>query len=50
MIEMIKHNSFHESKKNFCSSEKVLIEKIWTVEKMDFSGKYIEKMFKVILH
>ena len=47
MIEMININSFHESKKNFCLIKEVLIEKIWTMKKMSFSGKYIAKMFSL---
>ena len=44
---MININSFHESKKNFCLIKEVLIEKIWTMKKMSFSGKYIAKMFSL---
>ena len=48
MIEMININSFHENKNNFrLIKEKVLIEKIWAMRKMGFSGKYIEKTFSL---
>ena len=47
MIEIVNIN-FHKSKNNFCLKKKeVLIEKIWTVKKMSFSGKYIAKMFNL---
>ena len=45
MIEMININSFHENKNNFrLIKEKVLIEKIWAMRKMGFSGKYVENV------
>ena len=47
MIEMININSFHESKNNFRLIKKVLIEKIWAMKKMSFSGKYTAKMFSL---
>ena len=48
MIEMININSFHENKNNFrLIKEKVLIEKIWAMRKMGFSGKYVEKTFSL---
>ena len=47
MIEMVSVNSCHESKNNFRLIKKALIEKVWKMKKMSFSGKYIAKMFSL---
>ena len=44
---MVSVNSCHESKNNFRLIKKALIEKVWKMKKMSFSGKYIAKMFSL---